>query len=116
MPCEEGHFNPTLDAVSAKACTKCPPESTTRTTGAIGRIECECKSGFYDANETEDGVDCQWAPIGTDCQGAATLLNLGALPIAERLRGDPELLGRIMGETRQDSEAYWAERAALAWN
>ena len=42
--------------------------------------------------------------------------NLGALPIAERLRGDPELLGRIMGETRQDSEAYWAERAALAWN
>ena len=42
--------------------------------------------------------------------------NLGALPIAERLRGDPELLGRIMGETRQDSEEYWAERAALAWN
>ena len=42
--------------------------------------------------------------------------NLGALPVAERLRGDPELLGRIMGETRQDSEAYWAERAALAWN
>ena len=42
--------------------------------------------------------------------------NLGALAIADRLRGDPELLGRIMGETRQDSEAYWAERAALAWN
>ena len=42
--------------------------------------------------------------------------NLGALPVAERLRGDPELLGRIMGETRQDSEAYWAERGALAWN
>jgi len=42
--------------------------------------------------------------------------NLGALAIADRLRGDPELLGRIMGETRQDSEAYWAERGALAWN
>ena len=42
--------------------------------------------------------------------------NLGALAVADRLREDPELLGRIMGETRQDSEAYWAERAALAWN
>ena len=42
--------------------------------------------------------------------------NLGALAVADRLRADPELLERIMGETRQDSEAYWAERAALAWN
>ena len=42
--------------------------------------------------------------------------NLGAIAVADRLRTDPELLGRIMGETRQDSEAYWAERAALAWN
>ena len=42
--------------------------------------------------------------------------NLGALAVADRLRADPELLGRIMGETQQDSEAYWAERAALAWN
>jgi aryl-alcohol dehydrogenase-like predicted oxidoreductase len=43
-------------------------------------------------------------------------MNLGAIAVAERLRGDPELLGRIMDETRQESEAYWAERAALAWN
>ena len=42
--------------------------------------------------------------------------NLGAISVAERLKADPELLGRIMGETRQDSEAYWAERGALAWN
>ena len=80
VACEEGYFNPTLDAVSAKACTKCPPESTTRTTGAIGRFECECKSSFYDANETEDGVDCQRCPIGTDCQGAATLLGMPIRP------------------------------------
>ena len=42
--------------------------------------------------------------------------NLEALAVAERLRADPELLGRIMGETRQDSGAYWRARAALAWN
>ena len=42
--------------------------------------------------------------------------NLGAISVAERLKADPELLKRIMGETRQDSEAYWAERGALAWN
>lgn len=42
--------------------------------------------------------------------------NLGASRIAETLRQDPTLLEEIMKSCVMESEDYWAERTALAWN
>jgi hypothetical protein len=36
--------------------------------------------------------------------------------VAERLRKDATLLDKIMAECVMDSEKYWKDRAALAWN
>ncbi|KAJ8600721.1 hypothetical protein CTAYLR_003937 [Chrysophaeum taylorii] len=42
--------------------------------------------------------------------------NLRAAEIADRLRADPVFLATLMRDCRQDSEAYWADRAALVWS
>jgi len=42
--------------------------------------------------------------------------NLKAELVAERLRGDQELLDKIMKDCVMDSEEYWKERSELAWN
>ena len=42
--------------------------------------------------------------------------NLEAETLAERLRVDPAVLTEIMDKTRMDSELYWSDRSALAWN
>lgn len=42
--------------------------------------------------------------------------NLMAHDLAARLRQEPEFLETLMRDCRQDSAAYWADRAALAWN
>mmetsp|Transcript_16894 Transcript_16894/g.52878 ORF Transcript_16894/g.52878 Transcript_16894/m.52878 type:complete len:339 (+) Transcript_16894:48-1064(+) len=42
--------------------------------------------------------------------------NLHAEALAERLRAEPAKLAALMAATRQDSEAYWKDRSALAWN
>ena len=42
--------------------------------------------------------------------------NLEAEAIAERLRSDPAVLTEIMEKTKMESEVYWSDRSALAWN
>lgn len=42
--------------------------------------------------------------------------NLKAELVAERLRGDEDLLNKIMNDCVMDSEEYWNERSQLAWN
>jgi aryl-alcohol dehydrogenase-like predicted oxidoreductase len=42
--------------------------------------------------------------------------NFAAQKVAEKLKGDPELLLEIMASCRVKSEDYWRERSALAWN
>ena len=42
--------------------------------------------------------------------------NLEAEALAERLRADPAVLAEIMDKTKMDSEVYWSDRSALAWN
>jgi|Transcript_15767 aryl-alcohol dehydrogenase-like predicted oxidoreductase len=42
--------------------------------------------------------------------------NMKAEGVAERLRKDATLLDKIMAECVMDSEKYWKDRAALAWN
>ena len=42
--------------------------------------------------------------------------NFGAEEVAKRLRDDLSLLNKIMAACIMDSEEYWAERSALAWN
>lgn len=42
--------------------------------------------------------------------------NLQAEVIAEKLRGDTSLLREIMESSCMNSDAYWSDRAALAWN
>jgi aryl-alcohol dehydrogenase-like predicted oxidoreductase len=42
--------------------------------------------------------------------------NLKAKELAEKLRNDESLLKEIMDSTVMDSEEYWKERSALAWN
>lgn len=42
--------------------------------------------------------------------------NLKAEALAEKLRGDPKLLEEIMEKTKMESEVYWSDRSALAWN
>ena len=42
--------------------------------------------------------------------------NLKAQSIAQQLRDDPALLQEIMSATCMDSETYWSDRSALAWN
>ena len=42
--------------------------------------------------------------------------NLKAELLAERLRGDQELLDKIMKDCVMESEEYWNERSQLVWN
>ena len=42
--------------------------------------------------------------------------NLAALHISEKLKEDKDLLKEIMAACVVDSEMYWKERSALAWN
>ena len=42
--------------------------------------------------------------------------NLKAIDISEKLKSDPDLMKQIAKECVMDSEEYWAERSALAWN
>jgi len=42
--------------------------------------------------------------------------NLGAIDVCERLKAEPERLATLMAATRQESGAYWKDRAALSWN
>ena len=42
--------------------------------------------------------------------------NWKALDVADKLRKDTALLSQIMEECKMDSEEYWKERSALAWN
>ena len=42
--------------------------------------------------------------------------NLEAEGLAKRLRANPVILAEIMDQTKMDSEVYWSDRSALAWN
>jgi len=42
--------------------------------------------------------------------------NLGAMDIAERLKTEGDLLKEVMDGCVMDSETYWKDRSALAWN
>jgi aryl-alcohol dehydrogenase-like predicted oxidoreductase len=42
--------------------------------------------------------------------------NLKAIEVADKLRENPSLLEEIANKCVVDSEEYWAERSALAWN
>jgi aryl-alcohol dehydrogenase-like predicted oxidoreductase len=42
--------------------------------------------------------------------------NLKAMDVSEKLKNDPALLKQLAEECVMDSEDYWAERPALAWN
>lgn len=42
--------------------------------------------------------------------------NLEAEALAEKLRADPKILEEIMAKTKMESEVYWSDRSALAWN
>ena len=82
IACDAGFFNPSRNAFNATACIKCPLGSTTSTSGASRRSQCECKPTFYDADETEDGVDCQPCPVGTGQPGLGW--HRAHCPVAER--------------------------------
>ena len=42
--------------------------------------------------------------------------NWNATKVAKQLQAKPELLNEIMDSCVMNSEAYWSERSALAWN
>jgi aryl-alcohol dehydrogenase-like predicted oxidoreductase len=42
--------------------------------------------------------------------------NLKAMDISEKLKSNPDLMNQIAEDCVMDSEEYWAERSALAWN
>lgn len=42
--------------------------------------------------------------------------NLKAQEVSNQLRGDPSLLQEIAAKCLMDSDEYWADRSALAWN
>ena len=44
------------------------------------------------------------------------LSNLKAAEAADFFRANPDILERLMHDCRVDSEHYWSDRAALAWN
>ena len=72
VDCAENTYNNETGQDFATACKLCPLNSYTVNVSSTSIDDCVCVAGFYDSI-IGHGVDCAICPVGTNCEGGATL-------------------------------------------
>jgi hypothetical protein len=75
VPCAVNTYNNITGSSDVSACQLCPPNSNTVNSSTTNIDECFCSDGFYDTIPGT-GVECSVCPVGTACNGRATIERL----------------------------------------